>query len=111
MNGLERFSLLPGGSIECDPPVKNKKGDKVKRVTTPDFQVYDEVSDRVMYVEVTKVNGDTPHKKAQRRVVEQAGVDNYIVLTGAEIQLLQEIADVEEVESLLTCWFGWEMDG
>lgn len=102
------LGVFPGGCIECDPPVENKNGKEVKSKTSPDFRVIDEESGREMYVEVTKGNGDTPHKEAQQRVVDQAGVNNYIQLTGCEVDSLMLAESPEEVRRMVFEWFGWE---
>ena len=98
-------------SIRCDNcPVENKNGDLLKKVTKPDCYVCDPKTKQGMYVEITNGNGNGKHKKAQRRVVEAAGVNNYFVLTGDHMNQLEEVDTAEEALVLVFDWFGGEMD-
>ena len=98
-------------SIRCDNcPVENKNGDLLKKVTKPDCYVWDPKKERGMFAEITNGIGDNKHKRAQRRVVEAAGVDNYFVLTGDHMNQLEEVDSAEEILDLVFNWFGWDMD-
>lgn len=97
-------------SIRCDIPVPNKRGVPVKTVTTPDYLVTDPDTDRKMYVEVTKGNGNWPHKDAQRRVAQEAGIHNYLLLTGHQIQALLDEPTPEAIRTRLFELFAWDTD-
>ena len=43
-----------------------------------------------MYVEVTRGSGDLPSKHAQQRVIAQAKIANYIIITGDQIAELEQ---------------------
>lgn len=96
-------------SIRCSTPVLNGRGVPVKTVTTPDYLVTDPVSERSMYVEVTKGNGDWPSKDAQLRVAREAGVENYRQLTGNQIQALLEAPTPEDLRSRLFKLLEWDI--
>ena len=102
------LTIQPSPTIRCDTPVANKRGVPVKRVTTPDYLVRDPDTDRIMYVEVTQGNGDSSHKDAQQRVAREAGVDNYLQLTGKQIQSLLEAPTPEDLRVRLFELFQWE---
>jgi hypothetical protein len=97
-------------SIRCSTPVLNGRGVPVKTVTTPDYLVTDPVSERSMYVEVTQGNGDWPSKSAQLRVARKAGVDNYLQLTGDQIQSLCDAPTTETIRARLFELFAWNPD-
>lgn len=99
----------PSPSIRCKQPVLNKRGVPVKTVTTPDYLVTDPISTKTMYVEVTHGNGSWPSKKAQKRVVLAAGIENYIQLTGNQIQTLLNAPTPEAIRSQLFELFHWKL--
>ncbi len=82
------LKIAYGPSIRCNPPVPDKNGDQKKVVTKPDFLVIDPPTKREAFVEVTHGNGDAASKEAQRRVVAQAGITNYYLVTGNSVALL-----------------------
>ena len=84
------FIVEQAGSIRIDQPVENYNGKKGKVVTNPDFFVINPEN-----------NQDNGHKAAQMRVVEKAGVENYVQLTGHQIHELQEAKTNQEIKSLL----------
>lgn len=95
------FIVEPGRSIRIQRPVEDKNGLKRKTVATPDFLVADPESNSEFHIEVTGSSGNTPHKKAQKRVVESAGVKNYVVITGNHITELQKTISPKEQKELL----------
>ena len=101
------FEVSTSPSIYCHPPVANKHGDPVKSKTTPDFFLTHQRSRRQMYVEVTQGGGGGRHKAAQQRVVEAAGVENYIQIRGDEIAALAALLTPEAREAFLLQLFNW----
>ena len=97
------FIVEQAGSIRIDQPVENYNGKKGKVVTNPDFFVINPENNQGVYVEIGngKNNQDNGHKAAQMRVVEKAGVENYVQLTGHQIHELQEAKTNQEIKSLL----------
>lgn len=97
------FIVEQAGSIRIKQPVENYNGKKGKIVTNPDFFVINPETGEGVYVEIGngKNNKDNGHKAAQLRVVEKAGVENYVQLTGYQINELQEAKTEEEIKSLL----------
>lgn len=91
----------------CHPPVADKHGEPVKSKTTPDFFLTHQTSRRQMYVEVTQGGGGGRHKAAQQRVVEAAGVENYIQIRGDEIATLATLLTPEAREEFLLQLFNW----
>lgn len=104
------FTVQRSPSIRCLTPVIDRNGEKKKIVTTPDFLVTDPETKRSMYVEVTQGNGAWDSKKAQMRVVEAAGIDNYRQLTGDQIQTLLEAPTPEAIRTILYELFQWSPD-
>ena len=97
------FCVLQPRSIRINDPVVDKCGIKRKIVTTPDWYVVDPASRQGVHVEVTDSSGCTPHKDAQRRVVEKARISNYVVVTGDQIQQLLA-SSLEERRQLLSLY-------
>ncbi len=83
-------------SIRIDQPVRNSGGKKGKVVTTPDFFVVNPDNGLGTHVEIVNGTGANEHKAAQRRVVEQAGVNNYVQVTGHEVVAIQKAETIEE---------------
>lgn len=100
-------SLNP--SIYSPEPVEDRFGVRRKTVTNPDFFV-SFPDGRTMYVEVTKGSGRLPAKDAQMRVVQAAGVENYIQLTGDQVAQLSQPITPTEKKDLLYQFFGWDLD-
>src|SRR3990167_4465081 len=95
--GLE---VKTGPSIRCKQPVEDKTGRKRKTVTQPDFTIVDPSDPKSpLHVEVTNGKCTSPSKQAQRRVVEQARVDNYVQLSGDAVE---ELASAETPQSKRT---------
>ncbi len=94
-------------SIRSPIPVEDKHGEIKKTVTTPDFIVEDTVSQKWMYVEVTQGSGSWSSKAAQERVVQAAGVENYIQLTGRQIEQLVAEEKAELRKLLIIAFFNW----
>lgn len=82
--------------------VKDKQGKKRKTKTLPDFYVVDKKSGQGVHVEVTNGSGNNPHKKAQQRVVEAAGVENYVQLTGDEVSAIANEENPKKKRQLIT---------
>lgn len=81
--------VLPGIPIECFPPVADRRGNLKKTITTPDFYcIHPTMHQLREHVEITNGRGELPSKEAQLRVVIQAGITNYIVFTGFEVDEL-----------------------
>jgi len=82
--------------------VANHNGKIDKVVTYPDFYVTDPKTKQSVHVEIGNgKNHNNGHKASQMRVVEKAGVDNYIQLTGQQVKELKKTKNKKEVESLL----------
>lgn len=95
------FDVQQPRSIRIDEPVENSGGKKGKVVTTPDFFVVNPDTWQGTHVEIVNGTGANEHKAAQRRVVEQAGVKNYVQVTGHEVTAIQEANTVKEKRLLL----------
>lgn len=102
--GLE---VLPSPSIRAPYPVADRYGNVKKVVTHPDFLVRDSDAGLESFVEITTSSGDLPAKEAQRRVVAAAGIENYVVLTGDDVDLLEQTFPPEVRKQLLFWMFGW----
>lgn len=94
------FSVMPPHSIRVKEPVQDKHGKQTKIVTTPDFFVVDPLTNNGVHVEVTDGAGNTPHKSAQQRVIESAGVTNYVVITGDQIAAVNDLSTIVEKREL-----------
>jgi len=92
--------------IRSPYPVEDKRGETKKVVTLPDSFVTDPNSNQCAHVEVTNGGGNTPHKQAQLRVTEAAGVDNYFQLSGDQIEALENLTPDEKYQ-LLAEYFNW----
>ena len=101
------FTIEKQPSIRCKTPVENRFGAFNKIVTNPDYLVIDPESNRRMYVEVTKGSGDWPSKAAQLRVVQAAGVSNYLQLTGDQVEALAQESSSESIRARLFDLFHW----
>lgn len=102
------LNITPAPSIRSPYPVADRFGEIRKTVTQPDFLVRDIPLQREMLVEVTTSSGDLEAKRAQQRVVEAAGVANYIQLTGDQIRALAQTEYLNQRKELLFSFFGWE---
>lgn len=93
--GLKAF---PPPSIRVEKPVKDKNGEWTKTCTTPDLGVgFGRDEDIRVMVEVTSSNGNTPHKRAQGRVVRKAGLGaKYVVVNSETIETCEKIADLRD---------------
>jgi hypothetical protein len=107
---FEKQARIAGFIVEQAKPIRIKKteavenhnGKKDKVVTFPDFYVTDPQTNQSVHVEIG--NGKKHkkgHKASQMRVVKKAGVENYVQLTGPQINELKKIKDKKEIESLL----------
>ncbi|MFC1653250.1 hypothetical protein ACFL1M_00180 [Patescibacteria group bacterium] len=96
-------------SIRAEEPVDVGNGKK-KSVTHPDCVVRDPKFDREMFVEVTSGSGDNGHKKAQKKVADAAGVENYELVNGADLDELVEASSPGNRLNLLLNWFNWDDD-
>jgi hypothetical protein len=94
-------------SIKCDKPVADKEGRFRKTKTTPDFSIYDPSTGNSALIEVTNGSGNTPHKRAQQAVVDEAGVDNYYQLTGDQVRGFYNEPTPERKRSFLWALLGW----
>lgn len=95
-------------AIPCPYPVENKYGEITKVKTVPDCIVIDEKLAAYFYVEVTNGGASTSHKKAQMRVVEAAGIQNYAVITSTEIEYLKLLSEPQQKLGYLRYLFGWD---
>lgn len=95
------FDVQQPHSIRVKNPVADKNGKLRKTVTSPDFYVVIPKTGQSVHVEVTDSSGDTPHKQAQQRVVDEAGVKNYLVICGDQIEQLSNFMTPEEKYSFL----------
>lgn len=109
IRAVEEAGLIvePAPAIRCQEPVMDRCGEVKKTVTLPDCFVRNPRDNRNIHVEITKGNGDNPHKKAQRRVVKAAQVDNYIQVTGDQIAVLFSLVSPELKRQFLEQLFGW----
>lgn len=88
--------------IKKTEAVENHNGKKDKVVTYPDFYLTDPKTGQSVHVEISNgKNHDNGHKASQMRVVEKAGVENYVQLTGQQVKELKKTKDKKEIESLL----------
>lgn len=99
-------SIQYNPSIRSPYPVADRYGVVRKVVTTPDF-LLTFPDGAQMYVEITKGSGDLPAKAAQQRVVDAAGITNYVQLTGDQVSLLSATPTPFEKTQLLYGYFGW----
>jgi hypothetical protein len=102
--GFEVSSPL---AIKIETPVENKNGKPVKTTTVPDCLISDPLTGQKMHVEITNGSGTTPHKAAQKRVIEAAGIDNYQVITGNDIRELESQVTQAEKRQFILGIFGW----
>ena len=84
------YHVSHGPSVRCSPPVPGKNGEP-KIVTGTDYLFTDPDNGMENIVEVTTGNGHSPSKLAQRRVVDQAGIENYHLLGISERTTLQRV--------------------
>ena len=77
-----------------------------KTVTLPDAFVIDPETKKTAHVEVTNGRGCNEHKEAQMRVVLEAGIVNYFMLTGDEVKKLGEVPEVDRYTALCQL-FKW----
>jgi len=102
------FLVYPGVAITCFPPVEDRRGNTKKTVTKPDFLVIHPTNhDLREHVEITNGAGHLPSKDAQRRVIEQAGIENYSVLTGYEVDEFSGLATPQIKFVWLCNRFSW----
>ena len=101
------FDIQPSPSIRSPYPVTDKHGDESKVVTQPDWYVVNPQTGKGMYVEVTNGNGSTEHKAAQLRVARAAGVENYQVVTGDQVEILHRLKSRKDKRTFLMALFGW----
>jgi hypothetical protein len=104
------FKVENPKSIRIDQPVEDKNGIIQKTVTVPDYWIIDPSTELSMHVEVTTGGGETPHKEAQARVVAAAGVDNYVMITGAMVKALAAETTKAGKYMLLCSFFGWTLE-
>lgn len=95
------LNVLPPKSIRIDRPVENSGGKKGKVVTTPDCFVVNPENEKGVHVELVNGRGGGEHKAAQKRVVEAAGIKNYVQVTGHEVIEVKEAETVEKKKALL----------
>lgn len=95
------FQVRRSPAIRIKEPVLDKRGKKRKRVTVPDWLIKDKRTGQKFYIEVTNGAGNNPHKEAQLRVIEAAGVENYHVITGDMVDALREALSPEQKYLLL----------
>lgn len=100
------FKVEPGKPIHSDTPVEDKRGKIRKTVTVPDSHVTNPETGDSVHVEVTQGAGTSPHKQAQQRVVDAAGVENYVVVNDADIADVKAEPSREERRSLLAQILG-----
>ena len=101
------FIVRPAKLIECKEPVEDRYGELNKTATTPDCILIDPQTGRQMHVEITSGSGESPHKEAQKRVIEAAGVHNYCVVKGDHVKELHEKPDKATKRAFLLALFGW----
>jgi hypothetical protein len=88
--------------IKKSEAVENHNGKKDKVVTYPDFYLTDPQTGQSVHVEIGNgKNHNNGHKASQMRVVEKAGVENYVQLTGQQVKELKKTKGKKEIESLL----------
>jgi hypothetical protein len=104
------FTVTNAETIRIESPVPDKKDCRKKTVTVPDFHIIDPHTGNVAIVEVTKGSGDTPHKLAQKRVVEEAHISNYYVLTGDKINAIAECPTGEGKYQVFCQLFAWSIE-
>jgi len=95
------FEVQQPHAIRIENPVADKNGELKKMVTSPDFYVVIPYTGQGIHIEVTDSSGDTPHKQAQQRVVDEAGVTNYLVICGDQIEQLATLMTAEEKYNFL----------
>lgn len=97
--------VYPGRRITSPHPVQDRNGEVKKTATTPDLFVIDptELSE---HIEVTRGNGNSPHKQAQLRVVAAAGIDNYSLVKGNQAWFLS-IIPKHKKRAFFGILFGW----
>ena len=104
---LNSFSIKTSPSIRSPFPVADKSGIIRKTVTQPDFLVTRLETGQTMFVEITTSSGNLPAKEAQLRVVQAAGVSNYIQLSGDQVHMLSELAPEARLKASFQL-FGWK---
>lgn len=92
--------------IRCETPVLDKNGLYRKRITNPDLFVKNN-DGRTMFVEVTMGEGNNERKAAQKRVVEAAGVTNYVLLTGSQIEQIERYDCPQDLHEAFAIVFDW----
>ena len=103
---LDSFFIDTSPSIRSPFPVADKSGVIRKTVTQPDFLVTRLETGQTMFVEITASSGNLPAKEAQLRVVQAAGVTNYIQLSGDQVHTLLWLAPEARLSELFQL-FGW----
>lgn len=105
------LQVHPPRPIRIESPVESRRGELTKVVTTPDFYVVEPDSGQSAHVEVTNGSGNNEHKQAQKRVVEAAGVNNYVVLTGDQVASIDVQVNAYNKRALLIAMLGWYQIG
>jgi hypothetical protein len=100
------LSIEQPPSIRIEEPIFGPRG-KQKTVTTPDFKIIDPRTGQTALVEVTNGRGNTPHKRRQRKIAQKAGVENYVQVSGKDVEKLAQESDPNKVRTLMFALLGW----
>lgn len=95
------FKVRRSPAIKIDEPVADKRGKVRKRCTVPDWLIKDRRTGREFFIEITNGAGNNPHKEAQQRVIDAAGIENYRVITGHRLEMLRQALTAEQKYLLL----------
>lgn len=100
------LNVVQPPSIRIEEPIFGPRG-KQKIVTTPDFKVVDPHTGQTALVEVTNGRGKTPHKTRQKKIAQKARVENYVQVSGKDVEKLAQESDPNKVRTLMFALLGW----
>ncbi|MBP9781311.1 hypothetical protein KBC89_01510 [Candidatus Woesebacteria bacterium] len=104
---LDFITITTSPSIRSPHPVADKNEVVKKTVTQPDFLITRLETGQTMFVEITASSGNLPAKEAQLRVVQAAGVTNYIQLSGDQVHMLSKLTPEARLKVIFQL-FGWK---
>ncbi|MBU1033875.1 hypothetical protein KKI22_02885 [Patescibacteria group bacterium] len=93
--------------IVADQAVEDRNGKIRKIKTLPDCFIIEPINRLSMHVEITNGSGNNNHKAAQQRVVKAAGIKNYMMLTGNQVEEFCEKETPADKRLFLLTIFGW----
>ncbi len=93
-------------SVRLVKPISLANGES-KVVASLDFKVLGEQENTVCYADITKSMGNTDHKKAQIKVVRNAG-KKIVIISSSMVQCLEGVESDESLRQFLFKIFSFE---